>query len=48
MLDFQETLFKHIKQIHLFGASSAGVEKVCFEDLNKEVFLKPKMQTVVE
>ena len=47
-MDFQEHVFKKVRKIHLFGAGSAGAQKVCFEDLSKDVFLKSKMKPVVK
>ena len=46
-MDVQENVFKQVRKINLFGAGSAGAEKVCFEDLSKDIFLKSKMKNVV-
>ena len=42
-MDFQDNVRK-VKNIHLSGASG----EVCFEDLNKDMFLKSKMKNVVK
>ena len=47
-MDFQENVFRKVREIHLFGPGSAGARKVCFEDLNKGVFLKSKTKHVVK
>ncbi len=33
---------------HLSGTGSAGARKVCFADLNKDMFLKSNMKHVVK
>jgi len=40
-----ENVFKQIPKIHLFGAGSAGAKKMCFEDLNTEMFLEVQNET---
>ena len=47
-LDFQEHVFRTVWKPHLFCASFAGAQKVCFGDLNKEISLKSKMEPVVK
>jgi len=41
----QENVFRKVQKIHLFGV---GAQNVCFEDLNKDMFLKSKMKPVVK
>ena len=48
MLDFRANVFKRVRKIHLFGTGSTGAQKVCFEDLSKDIFLKSKMKNVVK
>ena len=45
MLDFQEHGFRKVHRSHIFGA---GTRKVCYEDLNKDMFLEMQMKHVVK
>ena len=41
----QGNVFKTVRKIHLLDAGSAGAQKVCFEDLNKAIFLEVQNET---
>jgi len=40
ILDFQEHVFRTVKQNTPSGAGSSGTRKVCFEDVNKDMFME--------
>jgi len=44
ILDFQEHVFRKVRKINLSGA---GARNVCFEHLNKDMFLEVQMKHVV-
>jgi len=41
----QENAFGEVRKIHLFGAGTAGAQKVRFEDLNKDILLEVQIET---
>ena len=45
MLDFQENVFKQVRKMLMFGADFAGAQKVCYEDLFKDMFLEVQNET---
>ena len=45
ILDFKENVFRQVWKMHLFAAGSAGAKKVCFQDLNKDIFLEVQNET---
>ena len=47
-LDFQENVFAKVWKLRRSSTGFAGARKVSFEDLNKDVFLKSKMEHVVK
>ena len=47
-MDFQEDVFRTVRKMYVWGASSVGAKKVCLEDLNKYIFLKSEMKPVVK
>ena len=44
-MDFQEHVFNKVRKRNLLGAGSAGAQKVCFEDLSKDIFLEVQNET---
>jgi len=45
-LDIQENVVREVWKMHLWSAGSSSAKRVCFANLNKELFLKSKMQPV--
>jgi len=43
MLDFQEHVFRKVRKMH-----HSGARKVCFEDLNKDMFLEVRVEKLVK
>ena len=40
ILDFQEHVVRTVRKMYLLGAALAGAKKVCFDYLNKDMFLE--------
>ena len=47
-MDFQESVFKQVREIHLFGAGSAGAKRCVLRTSVKTFSWKSKMKPVVK